>query len=517
MKVISADMMRDMDRVAIEERGIPSLDLMEAAGAGVAERVIDLLGDSRGRNVSIFCGKGNNGGDGFVVARYLAEADVLVKVFLLEEPKNLTTDAAVNFEKLPEKVTVIRITRDDDLSEIAAQLPKEDIIIDALLGTGISGPVKDEYTRIIELINSSGAHIVSVDIPSGVEGNTGQIGNVAVWADHTVTLAMPKFGLYLQPGSEYTGTISVVDIGIPDDVIKSFPLNCDILDFSEAKKLLPPRKGISHKGDYGRVLVIGGSRGMAGAMALASESAMRVGCGMVVAASPINAQETLAVKLTEVMTLPLFENSDGTLVPDAVEQLKERLDWADVVAIGPGFGLNADTIGFMGKFLDVCQLPMIVDADGIKCIAPFKDKLTRNDRTVIITPHPGELAYFLGIKQDKILDSYFHMTLDAAKNHGIVVHMKVHRSVTAHPDGRATINITGNSGMASAGSGDVLTGIIAGLLAQGADPYDATRLGAFLHGLSGDMAARELTEYSMIAGDITRFLSNAIMRVVCGE
>ena len=197
--------------------------------------------------------------------------------------------------------------------------------------------------------------------------------------------------------------------------------------------------------------------------------------------------------------------------------MKDRLDWADIVAIGPGFGLNDDTIGFMERFLDICQIPMIIDADGIKCAAPFKDKLIKSNHPVVITPHPGELAYFLEIKLEKILESYFHTTLDAAKKHAITVHLKVHRSVTSNPDGRATINITGNSGMASAGSGDVLTGIIAGLLAQGADAYDATRLGAFLHGLAGDMAARELSEYSMIAGDITRFLPNAIMRVVCGE
>lgn len=517
MKIISADMMREMDKLAIEGKGIPSLDLMEAAGAGVAERVLDLLGGSRGRNVSIFCGKGNNGGDGFVAARYLADSDVRVKVFLPDDPSELSGDAAVNFSKLPDKVTVINIKPNDDLSEIESLLPDEDIIIDALLGTGISGAVKSEYARIINLINSSGAQVVSVDIPSGVNGNTGQVGSVAVRADHTVTLGMPKLGLYLQPGSEYAGTISVVDIGIPAEVILAFPLNYDCLELPGAKKLLPSRRGISHKGDYGRVLIIGGSRGMAGAMALAANAALRVGCGMVVAAAPKSVQETLAVKLTEVMTLPLPENSLGTLVPDAVDALKERLDWADVVAIGPGFGLNDDIVSFMGRFLDVCQLPMVIDADGIKCASSFKDKLTSRQSPVIITPHPGELAYFLGMKQDEILANYFQTTLDAASKLGMVVHLKVHRSVTAHYDGRATINITGNSGMASAGSGDVLTGIIAGLLAQGADAFDATRLGAYLHGLAGDLAAHELTEYSMIAGDITSYLPKAIMKVICGD
>jgi NAD(P)H-hydrate epimerase len=517
MKIISSQTMRAIDKAAIEGRGIPGLDLMESAGAGVTQKIVDLLGDARGRNVSIFCGKGNNGGDGFVIARRLSEDDVVVKVFLLADPETLTGDAAYNFEKIPAKVTIIRISKDDDLSEIAQQLPNENIIVDALLGTGIKGPVKDEFARVIEIINSSGAHVVSVDVPSGVEGSTGKIGNVAVKAAHTVTMAIPKLGLFLQPGNQYSGDVSIVDIGVPDDVLAEFELKYEILNGEIAKAILPSRNQVSHKGDYGRVLVIGGSRGMAGAVAMASESALRVGAGMVVAASPESVQRTLAVKMNEVMTLPLVENKSGTITLDAIKQLKERLDWADVVAIGPGIGVNDDVIEFMGIFLDISNHPLLIDADGIKCVTPFKDKLGKRDAPVAITPHPGELAFFLDKSNDEILENYFETVVKASEQYGITIHLKAHRSVCANPDGFATINATGNSGMATAGSGDVLTGIIAGLMSQGVEIYDSVRLGAYLHGLSGDMAASEIGEHSLIAGDLIDYLPSAIMRVLTGK
>ncbi|MFH1515647.1 MAG: NAD(P)H-hydrate epimerase, partial [bacterium] len=335
MKVISAEMMRAIDKATIEGRGIPGLDLMESAGAGVAERVIDLLGDARGSNVSVFCGKGNNGGDGFVVARLLADEEVSVKVFLMVDAEKLTGDALHCFTKLPKKVTVIRISDENDLAEIAEQLPNEKLVVDALLGTGITGDVNNDYANVIKMINECGAQVVSVDIPSGVEGSTGNVGKNAVMADHTVTMGLPKLGLFLQPGNLHAGNVSVVDIGVPDDVLDEFDLNYEILDDEIAKSILPKRKQVSHKGDYGRVLVIGGSIGMMGAVALASESVMRVGAGMAVAASPESVQRILAVKLNEVMTLPLSENADGTITPKAVKEIKERLEWADVVAFGP--------------------------------------------------------------------------------------------------------------------------------------------------------------------------------------
>jgi hydroxyethylthiazole kinase-like uncharacterized protein yjeF len=537
MKVISSEMMRDIDTATIEGRGIPGLDLMERAGEGVASRIIDLLGDTRGKNVSIFCGNGNNGGDGFVVARALAEAEIQVKVFLLCAPEDYKGDSAHNLARIPDKVAVMQIGPDDDITDIREQLAEEDIVVDALLGTGIKGPVKPNYVKIINAINECAGHVVSVDIPSGVEGSTGRIGNIAVKADHTVTMAVPKLGLFLQPGNEYAGDISVVDIGVPDDVFAKFDFKYDVLNDEDAKCLLPPRGSKSHKGDFGKVLIIGGSRGMSGAMALASMSAMRSGAGMVVAACPKHVQKIIAMKLDEVMTLPLDENSAGTITPDAVEQLMGRLEWADVVAIGPGIGINDDVLGFMQKFLKVCDHPLIIDADAIKCVASLKNALKDRTAPTAITPHPGEMAYFLGRKPDEILNDYFHNTTACAKEHGLTVLLKVHRSVTASCDGRATINVTGNDGMATAGSGDVLTGMIAGFLAQSVNKrnangqntgelnsttqtskmYDAVRLGAYMHGLAGDLAEQSIGRYSLIAGDLIRFLPNAFRRVITGE
>ncbi|HHW55888.1 MAG: NAD(P)H-hydrate dehydratase [bacterium] len=510
MWVVTAAQMRERDRWAIEEVGLPGLVLMENAGrqvAALARRLLDEGG--AGKKAWIFAGKGNNGGDGLVAARYLARAGVQVETFLLAREGELRGDAAANLQICRQLgLPLVELHSSADLAALAPRRAGVDLIIDALLGTGIRGPVQGFLAEVISFINEGGSPVLAIDLPSGLEADTGVCPGPVVKATDTVTLDLPKWGLCLYPGADRVGRLWVADIGMPPGAPLPEP-GVFLTTPRELTDLQTARPPESHKGSWGRVLVVAGSQGMAGAAVLAARGALRSGAGLVTVASPAGVQPTVAAHLAEAMTYPLPQTPAGGLGRAAEDELLPLLEWASVLALGPGLGREGETQELVCSLLPRLKMPVVIDADGLTALVGRTEFLRRVPGPVVITPHPGEMARLCGITPEEVQANRLALARQKAAEWQVTLVLKGARTIIAAPDGRAAINPTGNPGLATGGTGDVLTGIIAGLLGQGLPPFTAAVAGAFLHGAAGDLAAREMGEAGLLAGDVALYLPAA--------
>ncbi len=507
MRVVTGTEMKEIDRIAIEERGIPGLKLMEEAGRQVALRAQYLLGKTGERDILVVAGPGNNGGDGMVAARYLHETGIPVRAYLIDSGK-LSSDARAQFDRLKKLMDVVT-PKDGGIDGLRTETEKADLIIDAIFGTGFTGEPKGAPKEAIAAINDAGAAVLAVDIPSGVEADTGKARGVAVRADETITFGLPKLGCIIHPGASFCGDVVVVDIGFPPDVLEQ-PGELVVEQAPDAAFRLPQREEDTHKKACGMVFIVAGSRGMTGAAAMTAESALRSGAGIVTLGIPESLSDIMEVKLTEVMTVSISDTSRGTLAKDAHAEIKQALKGFDVLALGPGLSTDDETVHTIKRLLEEVELPVVLDADGLNAIQDDTAILKKRKAPTVITPHPRELARLFNIATSEVNEDRIGFARKAAREWDSIVVLKGNRSLIASPAGIVYINPTGNPGMATAGTGDVLTGTIAGFWAQGLEPSDSAVLGTYLHGMAGDLAAQDLTRYSVVATDLIEYLPKAI-------
>ena len=625
MKVVTAEEMRNIDMQAINAVGIPGVVLMENASLGVVHAIDEIYSDAeKGRIiVSIFVGKGNNGGDGLVIARHLTNrgrqdacaprrkgnnggdglviarhltnrgrqdacaprrkgnnggdglviarhltnrgrqdacaprrkgnngGDGLVvarhltnrgrqdacaprrkgnnrgrqdacapgrgydvRTYLMAEPDRFTGDALINLRiaqnmRLPMEF----ILSEAQLEEHKREIATSDLLVDAIFGTGLKGAVRGSAASVIDFLNSTGLPTIAVDLPSGLEASTGKVAGSCIQADLTVTMALPKRGLLLYPGADFVGDLKIVDIGIPPEVVESQNISVNLIQASDAAKLLPIRPRDGHKGTFGKVLVLAGSVGFTGAAAMTSEAALRVGAGLVTLGIPESLNAIMEVKLTEVMTQPLPETESQSLASGAHDAIMSLLDGANVVALGPGLSRVPETVALVQKLCREIRIPKVIDADGLNALAADKSALKDLSADTILTPHPGEMARLMGCSISDVQSDRIGAAQNLATENGVVLVLKGAPTVIADPSGTVYLNSTGNPGLASGGTGDVLTGAIAGFLAQGLGATDAAILGVYIHGLAGDLAAAAQGEAGMLAGDVLHHLPKAIQQL----
>ena len=510
MKIVSASDMREIDRLTSERFGVPSLVLMENAGTAVAQFVIERF--PAARRVGIVCGKGNNGGDGFVAARKLQEASREVAVMLLADPAELRGDAAAMFERLSVKPVVIGSEADLETAATRAVLGA-DVLIDAILGTGFRPPVNGLYAQAIRAINGSVPPIVAVDIPSGADSDAMRPSdNLRARADGIVTFTAPK-PAHIFAGLT-TGSIVVAPIGSPAEAIGS-SLGLNVTTPADIADLIGQRAPDANKGNFGHVLVVGGSLGKSGAAAMAGMSALRTGAGLSTVATAVSVLPTVAGFHPELMTEPLQETEAGTISLRALEygRFDELVKGKTVLAIGPGISRNAETSEFVRTIVTRYQSPMVIDADGLNAFAGKTQQLSGKGRALVITPHPGEMARLMGSTMGEIQKNRLDVARGFAREHELIVVLKGHRTLIADPDGTVWVNTTGNPGMATGGTGDILTGMVAGVMAQRPDRiFDAVIAAVYLHGLAGDIARESIGEQCLIATDLVKALPEAYSR-----
>ncbi len=513
IRLATAEEMRRADRRATAELGVPSLVLMENAGRGAADAIDRVSGAMRDRRIAVVCGKGNNGGDGFVVARHLAGRGATVQVWLLAAAGEIRGDASVNLEAVRHaRLPLTEVTGPPGLEALRRALAAADLVVDALLGTGVSGPVGGPLAEAIAAINGAGRPVCALDLPSGLSADHGRVLGPTVRAQLTVTFGVPKRGLYLHPGAAHAGRVEVADIGVPRAWLEE-GLTVGVLEGEDARAVLPARPTDAHKGHYGHLLVVAGSIGKTGAAVLACRGALRAGTGLVTCAAPASQQPIVACHLAEAMTEPLPETGAQTLSAKALDRLFELAARMDAVAVGPGVGLDAETQAAVRDLLRSLEQPVVVDADALTALVDHLGELREARGPRLLTPHPGEAARLLGRSIAEVQADRIESARRLAGETGAVVALKGAGTIVAGPGGEAAINPTGNPGMATGGSGDVLTGVAGGLLAQGVPPEAALRAAVYLHGLAGDLAAGQRGEVGLVAGDIAEALPAAIRRL----
>jgi ADP-dependent NAD(P)H-hydrate dehydratase / NAD(P)H-hydrate epimerase len=513
MLIVTAEQMREIDRLTIQKYGVPSLTLMERAGEAVAQAMLGRFTRNAKKGVLIIAGKGNNGGDGLVVARLLKKKRIPCEVALLAWQDELSPDAAHNLRaylKLKGKVTEISAA---SLSLLSGRISKNALIVDAILGTGIRSEVRGLFADAIALTNSSGLPVVAVDIPSGLDTDKGIPLGVAIQAEMTVALAFPKLGEVIYPGAKYAGELVVADIGIDERAVAEVAPKTELLEREMIRWLVPRREPDTHKGSYGHVLVLAGSRGKTGAAILSSRAAMRSGAGLTTLAAPRSLNNIFASALVEVMTELLRDNAAEEVEPLSDDEWRRLLERKNVLLFGPGIGVNHATQNILRWLLRNLAVPWVIDADGLNNLVLEIDRLRHAKVPPVLTPHPGEMARLTGKTTSEVNADRVGIARSFAVEHRCHLILKGARTVIAAPDGRVSINPTGNPGMASAGMGDVLAGMLAGLLGQGLAPEDATRLGVYLHGFVGDRVAETKGQIGLIASDIVDGLPSG-MRVL---
>jgi NAD(P)H-hydrate epimerase len=495
----------ELDR-ATQAAGVPADLLMERAGRAVARAAADLCGGVYGRHAVVVCGKGNNGGDGLVAARHLARWGMRVAVVAVEDLADLREPAATNAHRLGEQGLQAQVF---GATTLTRALARADVVIDAIFGTGFRGVPEDEWGAAIETINGAGAPVVAVDIPSGVSGENGVVEGEAVWAELTVTFGAAKVGSILLPGAEHAGAVRVSDIGFPDELLHA---EAFVLERDDVASVLPVRPVDTHKRASGVVVVVAGSTGMTGAPALITRGAARVGAGLVIIAVPASILPVVQTSSIEAVFLALPETADGSVAARAIEPVLEKLERADALAIGPGLSQQEETSGFVRELVRVSTVPMVVDADGVTAFTGRATDIADRKAEAVLTPHEGEFARVTGLGSHQIGLDRMGAVRRLASDSASVALLKGTRTLVAAPNGSVRINPTGGPILATAGSGDVLTGVIAGLLARGMDPLEAASAGAYLHGVAGMMAGGALGEGAM-ARDIADRLPGAVERV----
>ncbi|RKX17022.1 MAG: bifunctional ADP-dependent NAD(P)H-hydrate dehydratase/NAD(P)H-hydrate epimerase [Candidatus Zixiibacteriota bacterium] len=509
MKICTPKQMREIDRKAIKGMGIPGLELMENAGKGAFEMIVDYYGPVEGNRIIIACGKGNNGGDGLVVARYLKENGAHVEVILLCKKDTPKGDAVINLKKAEKLDIPIK----EVLNPEQFHIPDDTwLFVDAIFGTGFTGDIHPPYDKIIDKINDLDIPIVSIDCPSGLDSATGKVSTPTVKADLTVTFGLPKIGQVLYPGKSYCGSLEVIDIGFPAGLDND--INTHFITKDDAFLLLPLRKPDAHKGDYGKLFVLAGSTGLTGAASMASMAALKCGTGLVVLGCPATLNSILETKLTEVMTKPLPDvKKQGCFALRGMGEIRQQIEWADSVAIGPGIGTHHETVELVKRLATQIEKPMVIDADGLNNLAKAPETLKRHKGPLVISPHPGEFSRLTSINIDKIVDNRIKLAASFASEHNLTIILKGAPSIIAAPSGVVYINSSGNEGMATAGSGDVLTGLIGGFLAQGLSSEHSAILATYVHGLAGDIAGEIYGGRGTIAGDILDCVPEALLEL----
>ena len=511
MKVVRAEEMRAIDNRAINEYGIPGVVLMENAGIRTVEIIEEILTGLSNQQVVILAGRGNNGGDGFVVARHLMNAGIPVSVFLLGEPEQLTPDAKVNYQILERmRAPLYPLQTEEDLDRLTLALLKAGLIVDAIYGIGFKGSLNEFETQVVKMVNWSRLPVVAVDIASGIEADSGRVHGIAVQASHTVTFGLPKLGQLLEPGRSYTGTLTVADISLPRDLLTASELKTNLITDELVQPFLAPRPAESHKGTYGHALIIGGSIGMTGAVIMAAYAALRVGAGLVTAALPESLQGGVENEIVEVMTVPLAETAQGTIAREALPAIENLLGTTSVCAIGPGMSRYQEAPAVLYQVLHSSGIPVVIDADGLNALSQDISMLNNRQIPVVLTPHPGEMARLTGLSIEEIQADRLEIARSFAHKWGVILVLKGNVTVVAYPSGDAFLHLRGYPGMATAGSGDVLCGMIAGLIAQGLRPQDAAMAAVYLHGLAGDHAAQVKGQRGLIAGDLIQALPEVL-------
>lgn len=506
LPLFTASQMRQADALAIKGLGIPGIVLMERAGMGVAEFLLEHF--CTHHCFVVLVGKGNNGGDGFVAARHLLLSGASVQVLTVANPGEYRGEALVNLKILKQLGVAVRHA--PTAAQVKKALDSDCVIVDAIFGTGFTGKPRGRAAQFIRVANAAAAQgnpVVAIDIASGVDASTGEVAAEALSADATVTFHVPKVGHFVEPGGYFCGDLILADIGIPEG---AGPAPDHFLtDAEEAGLQISPKLEHDNKFSAGVVLVAGGSTGMTGAACLAAESALRAGAGVVTAAIPASLNPIFEQKLLEVMTMPAADTGDGHLSDKSLGQLVAAAAKADCLALGPGIGRLHETEMLVEKLLAACAAPVVLDADGLNAMAGKLARVKRRSAPTVLTPHVGELGRLLGVPAAEASARRLHWARQAAKKSGAIVVLK--GSATIVTDGSKTvINPTGNPGLATAGAGDVLTGIIAALIARGTDPFDAAVSGAWLHGAVADMAAEELFQDNLIASDLINYLPLAL-------
>ena len=520
MRLAGAAAMRRLDERTIREAGIPGHVLMERAGDGAARAFLDEHPGIAGRPVAVICGKGNNGGDGLVIARALLARGTPARAFVLADEPAVQGDPRRMLEAARRAGVPVEFLRDEAALERARPAIAECAgLVDAIFGTGLEREVAGLPARAIRVINAlrPGRPILAVDVPSGVDATTGAVLGAAVTADLTVSFGLAKLGHVLFPGAAHAGKLRIVDIGIPPAYVAEASLRDAILTREEALAALPPRPGDSHKGTFGHLLVLAGSPGKTGAAALAAQAAMRCGTGLVTLGAPESLAPILATKLTEVMCEPLPETDARTLGRKALERLRDLAAGKTALAVGPGISTHPETREVVVSIVRGATLPAVVDADGLNALKGRADTLHGAHGPRVLTPHPGEMGRLLGVESSAVNADRIGCARAFAAQHGVVLVLKGAHTIIARPDGEVRVNLTGNPGMASGGMGDALTGMIGGFLAQGVEAGAAAGLAVYLHGLAADRAARERGRVGLLASDVIERLPRTIAELERGK
>jgi len=518
MRILNAAQMREADRCTIEDIGIPSLVLMENAGRQVVAAMEAAYEARLEGRVAVLCGRGNNGGDGFVVARTLIQRGVDAAVFLIGSVAEVRGDARTNLDILGRLgATVVEIGDEQSWELHFSEISQCSLIVDAIFGTGLTSALGGMMETVVADMNASGIPIVAVDLPSGLSADTPHLIGDCIDASMTVTLAAPKLPLVLPPGEAHAGDVVIADIGIPSDVLDGLDgPRIELLTPEQLRPLVEPRAPDSHKGDYGRVTVVAGSRGKTGAAHLAAMGALRSGAGLVTVATPGCCLPIVAAMAAEYMTEALADGKGGAVAGGAIETVLALQH--DVIACGPGLGRDAGVAAFVRALVDRATVPLVLDADALTVLADDPASLTgREDRDIVITPHPGEMARLVGSSVEEVQGNRIEMAGNFAASHRVYVVLKGHRTIVATPEGHVFINPTGNAGLATGGTGDVLTGMIAAWLAQLLDAEAACRLAVFLHGAAGDLAEANVGQVAMTATDVVARLGEALNRLTGAE
>jgi ADP-dependent NAD(P)H-hydrate dehydratase / NAD(P)H-hydrate epimerase len=529
--ILSPAEMAAADKATIDA-GTPSLDLMERAGAAVARAAVKMAGGAYGRRFVILSGKGNNGGDGFVAARKLAWAGAYPVVVFVEEPSQFKGDSRINFERLR---GVRRLEFEPDM--LRRELSRATVVVDAIFGTGFSGAASGRVAEAIEVVNASGVPILAVDIPSGVDGATGEVRGSAVSARATITMGALKTGLLLHPGSAHAGEVEVADIGISSELMRS---QFRLVERTDVAMALLPRPPVAHKKSVGTVMVVAGSVGMSGAAALAARGALRAGAGLVTIAAPASVALQLDQSVAEALTLPLPETGNATIEASAVDAVLARAEQVDAVAVGPGLTTDPETVEFVRKLIAALDKPLVIDADALNALggsggvaAPRgtdserqglrspRDKsrgsvgeIAERRAPTILTPHPGEIARLLNVDTAEVGRDRLGSARRAAALANAVVVLKGYRTIVAEPSGDAYLIATGGPALATGGTGDVLTGITATFLAAGLGTSQAAWCASWVHGRAGDLLAGRTSDRGVVAGDLPEALAEVLSELV---
>ncbi|MCJ7595371.1 MAG: NAD(P)H-hydrate dehydratase [Desulfobacterales bacterium] len=518
MRLVTAAEMREMDRLAIQELGIPGVVLMENAARGAARIFLDHFEPFEKAHVVLLCGRGNNGGDAYVMARYLHQAALKVSIIVLSEIQKITGDAMTNLEIIRRLgLDIMEVAGPEAWDRCRPLISTCDYIVDGILGTGLNSPVKGFYGEVIKEVNASGKPLMAIDIPSGLNADTGQIMGTAIRADLTVTFGFPKLGQVLFPGADLVGRLARVDIGIPDAVAERVTARYRMIEADDFSHLLGTHKRDIHKGDRGHLLILAGSTGKTGAAALTVLGALRAGAGLVTLGVPGSLNPILEEKLTEAMTYPLPETPDGSLSLEAEKEIKALMAGKTALAIGPGLSTHPETTALVRNIMTSCSLPMVIDADGLNALSEEKGVLRGCKGRVILTPHPGEMGRLAGLETARVQADRVGTAAAFVEKHGCLLVLKGARTLVAEPEGLIHVNPTGNPALASGGTGDVLTGLIAGFLARRWPVAQAAVAGVYLHGLAADMLAEEMGQAGILASELLSVLPILTSSLARGE